>query len=100
MQVQLGGHPNPNPNPLTPHPNPNHAQVQLGGVNIMGAPFQAVVLPGRTDARHSTAPRTDGRQGQNPPERCGASEGSKGKGNMVEKRNLGKQGRGEEGRTN
>ena len=55
MQVQLGGHPNPNPNPLTTHPNPNHAQVQLGGVNIMGAPFQAVVLPGRTDARHSTA---------------------------------------------
>ena len=29
--------------------------MQLGGVNIMGAPFQAVVLPGRTDARHSTA---------------------------------------------
>ena len=34
-------------------------QVQLGGVNIMGAPFQAVVLPGRTDARRSTA-RGDG----------------------------------------
>ena len=30
-------------------------QVQLGGVNVMGSPFQVAVLAARTNARASTA---------------------------------------------
>ena len=40
---------------LVQRAGPYLMQVQLGGVNIMGAPFQAVVLPGRTDAHQSKA---------------------------------------------